>query len=316
MRDRLLLGALIVAALVSVGSAAAAGETPITISMIARGSQQEYWQAVMRGAQRAARDYSVLVTFEGPESETMVDEQVAMLGNALATNPSAVCIAALDSAAVAPLLQKAKAAKIPVIGFDSGVDSPILVTTAATDNSAAAALAADKMSALIGGSGTVGLIARDVTVRSAVDRRDGFLRAMRKLHPRVQVIAPQYSGGDAARAAEIAKAMIQDHPDIRGIVAGDEGSAAGVVKAIQGLDLAGKIVVIGYDSGKVQVDAIRVGLMAGAVTPDAFRIGYLAVEAAVRVVTGRRVSKTIDTGFHWYDRTNIDDPAIGAILFE
>ena len=146
----------------------------------------------------------------------MVDEQVAMLSNALATKPSALCIAALDSSAVAPLLQKAKAAKIPVIGFDSGVDSLIPVTTAATDNAAAAALAADKMSALIGGSGVVGLIARDVTLRSAVDRRDGFLRAMRKWHPRVQVMAPQYSGGDAARAAEIAKAMIQEHPGHQG----------------------------------------------------------------------------------------------------
>jgi len=46
--------------------------------------------------------------------------------------------------------------------------------------------------------------------------------------------------------------------------------------------------------------------MPGAVTQDPVRMGYLAVEASVRVLTGRRVSKTIDTGFHWYDQTNID----------
>jgi ribose transport system substrate-binding protein len=314
LRTTFLRALLALACALSALPAFAAG--PPYIPMIAKGSQQEYWQAVMRGAQRAARDYNVIVTLEGPENETMVDQQVEMLSAALAKNPSALCIAALDSAAVAPLLQKAKAAKIPVIGFDSGADSVIPVTTAATDNAAAAALAADKMSALVGGAGTVGIIAPDTTSRTAIDRRDGFLRAMRKWHTRVQIIAPQYSGGDAARAAEIAKAMIQEHPDIRGIVAGDEGSAEGVVKAVQELDLAGRIVVIGYDSGKVQVEAIRGGLMSGAVTQDPFRIGYLAVEAAVRAIAGRRVSKTIDTGFHWYDRTNIDDPAIEAILFQ
>jgi len=110
--------------------------------------------------------------------------------------------------------------------------------------------------------------------------------------------------------------MIQADPDIKGIFAGDDVSATGVVTAVQDLDLAGKLVVIGYDSGKAQVDAVRGGVMAGAVTQDPFRIGYMTVEAAVRVIKGRRVSRTIDTGFHWYDRTNIDDPAIQAILFQ
>ncbi len=316
MRNKALLRGLIVIALALAGGAPSFAAGPLSITMIAKGSQQEYWQAVMKGAQKAAQDYNVIVSFEGPENESMVSEQVEMLSAALARNPSALCIAALDSTAVIPLLQKAKAAKIPVIGFDSGVDSPIAVTTAATDNAAAAALAADKMAALIGGSGKVGLIVKDGTSRTAVDRRDGFLRAMKKWHSRIEVIGPQYSGGDVLKSTEIAKAMIQANPDIRGIIAGDEASAIGVVKAVQGFDLAGKLVVIGYDSGSAQIDAIRSGVMAGAVTQDPIRIGYLAVEAAVRVIMGRRVSRTIDTGFHWYDQANIDDPAIQAILFQ
>jgi len=56
--------------------------------------------------------------------------------------------------------------------------------------------------------------------------------------------------------------------------------------------------------------------MAGAVTQDPIRMGYMTVEAAVRIIKGRRVSRTIDTGFHWYDQANIDDPSIEAILFQ
>jgi ribose transport system substrate-binding protein len=139
---------------------------------------------------------------------------------------------------------------------------------------------------------------------------------MKKWHAGIQVIGPQYSEGDHLKSADIARAMIQANPDIRGIFAGDEGSAVGILKAVQDLDLGGKLVVVGCDSGKAQTDAVRSGAMAGAVTQDPFRIGYLTVEAAVRIIKGRRVSRTIDTGFHWYDQTNIDDPAIAALLYE
>ena len=52
-----------------------------------------------------------------------------MLQTALDKKPAAICFAALDSKAATPLLEKAKAANIPVVGFDSGVDSDIPVTT-------------------------------------------------------------------------------------------------------------------------------------------------------------------------------------------
>ena len=158
MRNKALPRGLMVLALgLAAGAVVLAEGTPY-IPLIAKGSAQEFWQAVMKGAQKAAQDYDVVVTFEGPEDESMVDRQVEILSAALARNPSAVCIAALDSAAVIPLLQKARAAKIPVIAFDSDVDSPLVVTTAATDNVAAAAPAADKMAALVGGWGKVGIV--------------------------------------------------------------------------------------------------------------------------------------------------------------
>jgi ribose transport system substrate-binding protein len=199
MVNRPLFSGLLAFGLALAAVAVVPAEGPAYIPLIAKGSAQDFWQAVMKGAQKAAQDYDVVVTFEGPEDESMVDRQVEMLSAALARNPSAVCIAALDSAAVIPLLQKARAAKIPVIGFDTGVDSPLAVTTAATDNVAAAALAADKMAALIGGWGKVGVVAEDQTSRTAMDRTDGFLRAMRKFHRGIHVIAPRYPADFAPR---------------------------------------------------------------------------------------------------------------------
>lgn len=313
--SRAFLAALVALALALAGIGPAAAETPISISLVGKGARQDFWQAVVKGALKAAREYNVVVSFEGPVADPLVDNQVELVRAALERRPSALGIAALDSAALIPLLLKAQAAKIPVIGFDSGVDSPIPVTTAATDNAAAAALAADKMAALVGGAGKVGVIVKDAVSRAILDRRNGFLQAMKKWHPSIQVVSPRYGEGDPLKSAAIAKAMMEADADLRGIFAGDEGSAAGVVRAVRDLDRAGKLVVIGFDSGKAQIEAVQSGAMAGAVTQDPIRMGYMTVEAAVRIIKGRRVPRTIDTGFHWYDRTNIDDPAIEAILF-
>ena len=78
----------------------------------------------------------------------------------------------------------------------------------------------------------------------------------------------------------------------------------------------GKLVVIGYDSGQQQMDAIRSGTEAGAITQDPIGIGYKCVEAAVKAMKGETLPKTIDTGFHWFDQTNIDSDQIKPLLYQ
>lgn len=288
----------------------------IYIPIISKGFQHQFWQAVKLGSENAAKEFNVKTTFEGPETEAMVDKQVDMLTAALGKNPSAILLAALDTKACIPLLEKAKAAGIPVIAFDSGVDWDGIITTAATDNIAAAAMAADKMAELIGDSGEVAVIVHDQTSRTGIDRRDGFVNQMKTKHPNIKIVALDYGAGDQLKSTDLAKAMLLAHPNIKGFFGANEGSIIGVINAVAELKKEGKIVVIGYDSGKQQLDAIRSGLEAGAITQDPIGIGYKSVEAAVKAIKGETVPKTIDTGFHWYDKTNIDSDTIKPLLYQ
>lgn len=288
----------------------------IYIPVISKGFQHQFWQAVKAGAEQAAADYNVVITFEGPESEAMVDKQVEMFQTALDKNPAAICLAAVDSRAFDPLLEKAQEAGIPVIGFDSGVDSDIPVTTAATDNIAAAALAADKMAELIGGEGEVAVIAHDQTSRTGIDRVDGFVNRIESEYPDITIVDVQYGGGDHLKSTDLAKAIIQAHPNLKGFFGANEGSIIGVLNAVAELGMEGDITVIGYDSGQQQMDAIRSGAEAGAITQNPVGIGYKCVEAAYQAYMGETLPETIDTGFYWYDVDNIDDPEIQAVLYE
>ena len=179
----ILLAAVLLVAIA--GSAFA--QQSIYIPLISKGFQHQFWQAVKLGAEQAAKELNVKITFEGPESEAMVDKQIDMLAAAIAKKPAAIGFAALDSKAAIPLLKQAQAAKIPVIGFDSGVDSDIPLATASTDNIKAAALAADKMAALIGGKGEVAVVVHDQTSITGITRRDGFVNQMKAKYPNIKV---------------------------------------------------------------------------------------------------------------------------------
>jgi ribose transport system substrate-binding protein len=311
-----LVAVLMIVTLVAGCSSGGTGSGKPYIPVISKGFQHQFWQAVKTGSEQAAADFDVEITFEGPESEAMVDKQVEMFQTALDKKPVAICLAAVDSKAFQPLLEKAQEAGIPVIGFDSGVDSDIPVTTAATDNIAAAAMAADKMSELIGGSGEVAVIAHDQTSRTGIDRVDGFVGQMESKYPNITVVDVQYGGGDQLKSTDLAKAIIQAHPNLKGFFGANEGSIIGVLNAVSELGMEGKITVIGYDSGQQQMDAIRSGAEAGAITQNPIGIGYKCVEAAFKAYKGESLPKTIDTGFMWYDASNIDDEEIQAVLYK
>lgn len=298
------------------GSADEGGDKPY-IALVSKGFQHQFWQAVKTGAEQAADEFGVEITFEGPDTESDVDQQIQMLQTALDKAPDAVGFAALDSQAAGPLLQQAKDQNIPVIAFDSGVDSDIPLTTAATDNLAAAAEVAKHMAEAIGHEGKLALVVHDQTSLTGQQRRDGFVDYIEENEPNIEIVDIQYGGGDQAKSADLAKAIISANPDLKGIYGANEGSAIGVVQAVKELGIdPTKFVVVGFDSGKVQIDAIRDGYMLGAVTQDPIGIGYETVKAAVEAINGDELPKTIDTGFYWYDTSNIDDEEIQAVLYE
>lgn len=317
-----LLGLVVIASLLGACAqpaaqpAAGTGGGDVYIPVISKGFQHQFWQAVKMGSEKAAADYKVRITFEGPESEAQVDKQVEMVQAALAKSPKCLALAALDSKALVPQLEKAKSMGIPVVGFDSGVESDIPVATAATNNIAAAAYAADKMAEFIGGSGKVAVIVHDQTSRTGIDRRDGFVNRIKEKYPNIQIVDVQYGGGDHQKSTDLAKAIIQANPDLKGFFGANEGSAVGVINAVRELNKVGQIVVIGYDAGKIQKQAVKDGVMAGAITQDPVGIGYKAVEACVKALKGESVQKNIDTGFKWWDKSNMDSEEMKPLLYD
>lgn len=292
-------------------STAARAETYFPI--VAKGFSHQFWQAVKLGAETAAKANNVTITFEGPETEAMIDKQTDILNAAIAKKPQGLGFAALDSQAQIPALKKAADAGIPIVAFDSGVESDLPLTTCSTDNMAAAAAAADKMAEAIGGEGEIAAEIHDQTSATGIGRRDGFLNRIKEQYPNITVVEVQYAN-DALKAADDIKAMLQAYPNIKGIFASNEGAAIGLSVALK--ETGSKVVGIGFDSGKTQKDAINSGLLLGSITQNPVGIGECVVNSLAKAIKGEKLEKIIDTGFYWYDKSNMSDEKIAAVLYD
>ena len=291
------------------------GDGTKTIYLVSKGFQHRFWQAVKEGAEQAGEEFNYKVEFVGPDDETKVTQQLDQLTDALDTKPAAIGLAALDTGAASSILDQIKAAEIPLVAFDSGVDSDLPLTTVSTDNYAAAEEAAKHMIELLKDkTGSVGLICHDATSQTGKQRCQGFKDYFAKNAPEGLKLLDEQIAGEVGKAADTSKAIIQANSDIVGMYGSNEAAATG---AIQGANESGKtLTVVGFDSGKTQIAAIKDGSQAGAITQAPKLMGYKTVTAAIQAINGIALPKTIDSGFYWYDKSNIEDPTIAPNLYE
>ena len=315
------------------------------INVIAKGFQHQFWKAVEKGAMQAGKDLNAEVSFQGPDNESAIAQQVEYLDAAIAQKPTAICLAALDTKACIGSIQNAMDKNIPIIGFDSGVpDAPegAIKANASTNNYEAGKLAAKETYALIkdkieGATDVVriGVVAQESNSQSIVERTTGFVESMTELvgADKVSVeghdsLKNEKSGAKViidvgipaevkdADAAAVASAILEKS-DLIAIYGSNEFAANAIITANEGLDKIGdgKVVAVGFDAGSKQLQAIRDGLFAGSVTQDPVQIGYKAVELAVKAAKGESVSD-VDTGALWYNKDNMEDEKIAPCLYE
>ena len=345
--------ALVLALMLALGAVAIA-EEQLYISVISKGEQHAFWQAVRTGCDDAAKEYGVGMYYYGPPSEADIQLQVEALNGELVKEPDALCLAALSTESVMTQLQECVDKGIPVIGFDSGVPNApegSIKATASTNNQNAAALAAEEFVKLEGftdalAAGTpeapvvIACLSQDATSESVTGRTTGFVNKMYELASEYNTVAIQ--GHDlwaqpAEGAGVIIHVEIAATPEVTDVTnaanailntdglyavfCSNEGAVTGFLAATSGgSDLAdgaryGDLIVAGFDAGAPQKEAVRNGWFVGSVTQDPYNIGYLAVEMAVKAANGEEVAD-VDTGAQWYTAENIDDPDIAMLVYD
>ncbi len=284
------------------------------IAVIPKGTSHVFWQSVHAGALAAGEQFGANILWNGPPAETEYSRQIQIMDSMIARHVSGIALAATDRNALDASIDRAARGKIPVTIFDSGVATTNYLTFVATNNFLAGQAGARKLAELIGGKGTVGLVANAPGSLSTMDRERGFREVLEKEFPKIKIVAEQFSMSDRAKGLAATENILTAHPRISGIFASAEPASVAAAQAIKSRGLSGKVRLVAFDSSETLVADLQEGVIDALVAQDPFKMGFEAVRSVVDALDGKPPQKQIDLIAVVVTKADLDKPEIKALL--
>ena len=277
----------------STGEEPAAESKDIKIALITMDSIDQHWITLNEGAQKAAEELGVTVTFMAPNTKDDA-QQIEQVNNAVSAGCQAIVVAANGPDAISSALNEAIAAGVKVVY----VDSPANVeaeATFSTDNKAAGQTAGETMLAELEAqgitSGSIGIVNVNAATASTVARGEGFRAAFEGTD--FELLETQYGEGDAAKSQSIAENYITQ--GVVGIFGCNEGSTTGAGNANKAA--SSHVVVVGFDKSDAILGLIEDGFVLATMAQNPDVMGYEGVRAAVAALNGEDLGGAVtDTG--------------------
>ncbi len=321
MRTKAGLAVLIALCLGACGgeSTDTADET-IIIAVIPKGTIHSFWVAIHAGAEKAAQELDVEVIWKGPGREDDREAQIAEVETFISRGVSGIVLAPTDDKALRIPVMNATRSGIPVVLIDSALDSEDYVSFVATDNYKGGRLAGERMVEVLGGEGRVIMLRYMEGSASTMKREDGFMDVMAE-NPAMEIVSSnQHAGATAELAYQASENLLgrfrdaEGNLEVDGIYCPNEGSAFGMLRALQDSGLAGSVTFIGFDASEQMVRGLENGEFDSLVLQDPVNMAYLGVKTMVAHLRGETVEKRIDTGVTLVTGDNMNEPRMQELL--
>ena len=273
-------------------AAPASGDTKI--ALITMDSIDQHWVTLNEGAQKAAGELGVTVTFMSPNTKDDA-QQIECVNNAVAGGYKAIIVAANGPDAISSALKEAASSGVKIVYVDSpaNVDAE---ATFSTDNEAAGKTAGEEMIKALEAagvtSGKIGIVNVNAATDSTVKREAGFRAAFEGKG--YELMETQYGEGDAAKSQTIAENYITQ--GVVGIFGCNEGSTTGTGNAIKASGNSA-IIGVGFDKSDAIMNLINDGYLLCTMAQNPDVMGEEGVRAAVAALNGESLGgKVTDTG--------------------
>jgi ribose transport system substrate-binding protein len=199
--------------------------------------------------------------------------------------------------------------------YDSGpVTFPI--SYIGSDNVEGGRIACRAIADAIGGAGKVYIQNTNPDVSSVADRSIGCREVLGE-YPDIEIVAEDYNLDDEGTAVLQTDAILQAHPDLKGIFGVNVFSAQGAGTAVQNAGLGGTVQVAAYDATTTAIELLRDGVVSMVLAQKPFDMGYLGVEFALADHAGvTSLPKLVHTGFQVITPDNVDDPEVSRFIYQ
>lgn len=257
-------------------------------------SSNDFWSAIIQGANMAAKEYDVELTIMGPNAETKYEEQGEMIEQAIEMKPDAIALAPSNYTETEKYAGKIEEAGIRLILVDSVMEEEMGSCVVATDNVEAGRKMGSYIAENFTDVSSIGIVGHVKGVSTATEREQGFREGLGELEKNVADVV--FCDSDYRKAYLVTKDMLNRYPDINVIVGLNEYSSVGAARAVCDLGLAGKIRMIGFDSSIEEVKYLENGTFDAIVVQKPLNMGYLCIETTVELLNKEPIPQNVDSG--------------------
>lgn len=290
----------------------AADEGP-TIQMIVMSLNSEYWLNVQAGAEAELAKSGGELIYTGPSLDGDIQGQVDLMQNAISSGVDGIILIPVDAEGLAPSVEQAEEAGIPVVVVDGPVDTDNVTSYIATDNEAGGRLAMETLMDLMGGEGKAVIVNALAGIPSNDGRGAGAEEAAAE-NPDIELLET-LRGADQAAALQNVENMLTANSDIKGIFSAYDRGAIGASQALINAGLQDQVFQVAFDASVDEIQYLEDGVIDALIVQQPYEMGRLAVEYINDTLNGEEVPAETATEVVVVTQENMNDPDIQAVLY-
>jgi erythritol transport system substrate-binding protein len=217
-------------------------------------------------------------------------KQDQLFDTAIARKAAAIILDNAGADATIAAVKKAKDAGIPSFLVDREINATgSAVAQLVSNNYQGATLGAEEFAKLMGEEGDyVELIGKETDTNAGI-RSKGYNDTLSQ-YPKLKKVAAQSANWNQAEAFQKMQTIIQQFPNIKGVISGNDTMALGAYAALKAAG-KGKVIVVGFDGSPDVAESIKAGEIRATVLQPVVHLSELAVEQADQYIKNGKATQ-------------------------
>lgn len=269
-------------------------ETRPKVALVMKSLANEFFLTMEDGAKAYQKDHpeDFDLVSNGIKDESDTGAQIRIVEQMIVSGVNALVIAPADSKALVPVIKRAMDAGITVVNIDNRLDPDVLrskqlsVPFVGPDNHKGARLVGDYLARQLKAGDQVGIIEGVPTTTNAQQRTAGFKDAMDAAG--IEIVSVQSGNWEISKGNAVASAMLNEYPDLKALLAGNDSMALGAVSAVRSAGRTGQVQVVGYDNIKAIAPMLADGRVLASADQFAAKQAVFGIQAALKILKGEK----------------------------
>lgn len=301
---------LLVAAVCLLLSAVMCGEGQaadnVEVALIPPAMVSPFYQEVIKGAEEVASKHGYALKILAPDREDDAAGLLNLVETMISRKVDAIAVCAMDEETMVTAVQKANAAGIPIVLFNTLVELPAgdVFAYVGYDQRRGGAQVANYVLDNVEGDIKAAII-EGLPSSYTTERAGGFNDVADK-EDRLNVVVSQAADWEREKAMNVATNILTANPDINVIFGLSDEMGIGAGQAVKA---AGKtlddILIIGLDGNASAFDAIRKGLTTATCDVNPVGIGVATIETVYKALNGESSPQLVVTDTLIVDSSNV-----------